>query len=107
MGMQVQERDRVVVVSVQADQCGQLWRTIEPHLDAGKRSFVLDLAGIAFLNSVNIAAIIAAKKKVVGGGGKIALANLGEHVKAVFRVLKLERLFDLELDVAKAAAVAR
>jgi len=105
--MQVQERDRVVVVSVQADQCGQLWRTIEPHLDAGKRSFVLDLSGITFLNSVNIAAIIAARNKVLAGGGKIALANLSEHVKAVFRVLKLDRLFDLDLDVAKAATAAQ
>lgn len=102
--MQIQERDRVIVVSVQADQCGQLWRTIEPLLDAGKHSFVLDLAGIAFLNSVNIAALIAARKKVLGGGGKMALANLSDHVKAVFRVLKLERLFELELDVTKAAA---
>jgi len=105
--MQVQERDRVVVVSVQADQCGQLWRTIEPHLDAGKRSFVLDLSGITFLNSVNIAAIIAARNKVLAGGGKIALANLSEHVKAVFRVLKLDRLFDLDLDAAKAATAAQ
>ena len=104
--MQVQERDRVVVVSVQADLCGQLWRTIEPHLDAGKRSFVLDLGGIPFLNSVNIAAIIAARNKVLAGGGKIALANLGDHVKAVFRVLKLERLFDLELDLPRATAAA-
>lgn len=105
--MQVQERDRVVVVSVQADQCGQLWRTIEPHLDAGKRSFVLDLGGIPFLNSVNIAAIIAARNKILASGAKLTLANLADHVKAVFRVLKLERLFDLDLDLAKAANAAR
>jgi len=104
--MQIQERERVVVVSVaQADHCGQLWRTIEPLLDAGKRSFVIDLTGIGFLNSVSIAAIIAARNKVIAGGGKIALANLGDHVKAVFRVLKLERLFELDLDVARAATL--
>ncbi len=65
---------------------------------------VLDLAQVGFLNSVNIAAIIAVRNKVVGAGGRFAVANLPEQVKAVFRILRLERLFDLDLGVDQAVA---
>ncbi|MBA3709712.1 MAG: STAS domain-containing protein [Planctomycetes bacterium] len=99
--MQVQERDGVVVVTV-VDECSSLWKTLEPFVEAGKRNCVLDLSQVGFLNSVNIAAIIAVRNKVVGAGGKIAVADIKDRVKSIFRVLKLDRLFDLNrtLDTA-------
>jgi len=102
--MQVLERDNAVVVSVQGDQCSALWKTMEPYVAAGKKRYVLDLAQITFLNSVAIAAIISARNKIAGAGAKVALANLGEGIKAVFRILKLERLFNLDLTVDAAVA---
>ena len=96
--MQVTENDSVVVVSVAEDQCSSLWKTVEPYLAMGKKSIVLDFSHVNFLNSVNIAAIISTRNKVVAGGGKVAVAEIKDRVKAVFRVLKLERLFDLNLD---------
>ncbi len=101
--MHIVERDTALVVTV-IDQCGQIWRDLEPLLGGAPRGVVLDLAQVGFLNSVNIAAIIAVRNKVVGTGGRFAVANLPEPVKAVFRILRLERLFDLDLGIDQAVA---
>lgn len=105
--MQVTENDNVVVVSVAEDQCSTLWKTIEPYLGMGKKAIVLDFSHVNFLNSVNIAAIISTRNKVVAGGGKIAVAEIKDRVKAVFRVLKLERLFDLNQDLKSALTAVK
>ncbi len=94
--MIIDERDHVVVVSLAGDQCAGLWKLIEPHLERGRRDFVLEMSHTSFLNSLNIAAIIAARNKVHGAGGRLVLANLADNIKAVFRILKLERLFALD-----------
>lgn len=102
--MQVTENENVVVVTVAEDQCSALWKTVEPYLGMGKKSIVLDFTHVNFLNSVNIAAIISTRNKVVAGGGKVAVAEIKDRVKSVFRVLKLERLFDLNLDLKTASS---
>lgn len=100
--MHVEERGPVVVVTVAGDRCTGLWKIIEPYLDKGSRSFVLDMSKASFLNSMNIAAIIAVRNRVVAVGGRIEVANLADNIKAVFRILRLERLFVLDraLDAA-------
>jgi len=102
--MRVNERDQVTIITFQSEQFVDLWHTVEPLLEKGRRSFVIDFAKVKFLNSFSIAAIIMARNKVVGAGGKLALAELADHVKSVFRILKLERLFQLDLRLEQAIA---
>jgi anti-anti-sigma factor len=94
--MLIDERGHVVVVALAGDQCSGLWKLIEPRLERGQRDFVLEMSHTSFLNSLNIAAIIAARNKVHAAGGRMVLANLADNIKAVFRILKLERLFALD-----------
>lgn len=105
--MRVEERDQVVVITFQAEQFGDLWRTVEPLLEKGKRSFVIDLTPVKFLNSLSIASIITARNKVTAAGGKLALSGLADHVKSVFRILKLERLFQLDLGLDQALTAVK
>jgi len=105
--MVVQDMDGVVVVSLVEDQATGLWKAIEPFIDAGRRHVVLELSQVAFLNSVNIAAIIAARNKVVALEGKVMLADLNDRVKAIFKVLKLERIFELNRSLASAIVAIR
>jgi anti-sigma B factor antagonist len=102
--MQVQEHDGAVVITVIEDQCGGLWKLAEPHLAAGRKRVVLDFSQVGFLNSVNIAAVISTRNKVTAAGGQVVVAEVKERVKAVFRVLKLERLFNLDATLAQALA---
>lgn len=105
--MQIHEHDQVMVVEIVDEQCGLLAKLIEPQLEAGKRSFVFDLAKANFLNSVNIASLIAVRNRIVAAGGRVAVANLADNIKSVFRILKLERLFDLDLSLDAALAKVR
>ena len=103
--MQVSERGAVVVVTVVSGQCLNLWRTIEPFLANGRRAFVLDLSEVEFLNSVNVAAILTARNKVGSSEGELLLAGLSPRMLEVFHALRLERLFDLHLDLPSACAL--
>jgi anti-anti-sigma regulatory factor len=60
-----------------------------------------------FLNSVNIAAIIATRNKIAAERGNVAVCNLTPNIKAVFRILKLERLFNLDLDLDGALSTVK
>ncbi len=105
--MKIHEHDQVIVVDIVEEHCGLLTKLLEPQLDAGRRSFVFDLAGAGFLNSVNIASLISTRNRIVAVGGKVAVANLSDNIKSVFRILKLERLFELDLRLDAALAKVR
>jgi anti-anti-sigma regulatory factor len=105
--MRVHEHGPVVVVDIVDEQCGQLAKLLEPQLEAGRRAFVFDLAQAGFLNSVNIASLISARNRIVALGGRVAVANLTDNIKSVFRILKLERLFELDLQLDAALAKVR
>jgi anti-anti-sigma factor len=105
--MQVDQRDGVLVVTVLEDQCSGLWKILEPLMSGSTKSVVLDFTQVGFLNSVNIAAIISTRNKVVTAGGKLAVAEVKDRVRSVFRVLKLERLFQLELSLEQALATVK
>ena len=100
--MQISDSGSVVVVTVVSGQCQTLWRAIESYHVLGRRSFVLDLSHVDLLNSVNIAAIITVRSKLTATGGKLALAGLKPRMQEIFRVFRLDRLFDLGLDLAAA-----
>ncbi len=102
--LQVLDQDGVNVVTVIETECAQIWSLLQPLIEGGKKSCVLDFSNVNYLNSMSIAAIIGLNKKVAGAGGKLALANLQDNIQSVFRILKLEKLFDLSLDMAGAKA---
>lgn len=105
--MQVAEREQVLVITFQAEHYNELWGILEPHVTAGRRGFVLDCNQVRFLNSLSIAAIITARNKLGQANAKLILAGLADHVKSVFRILKLERLFALDMTVDQAVAAAK
>ncbi|MCS6971173.1 MAG: STAS domain-containing protein, partial [Planctomycetes bacterium] len=61
--MEACERGDAVVVRVDPEDCAALWKTVEPWLMAGKHQIVLDFADVSFINSVNIAHIVAVRQR--------------------------------------------
>lgn len=105
--MQVHEQNQATVIAIVSDECGTLLKLVEPMLEKDCMRYVFDMAHVTFLNSVNIAAIIATRNRIVAAGGKVAVSNLADNIKAVFRILKLERLFDLDSNLEQALAALR
>lgn len=106
-GHTIEQQDGVVVIAVDSGQCTALVTVLEPSLAAGARAFVLNLAGVDYLNSMNIAGLITLRNKLQQKGARMELANVKPQVASILRVLKLERLFALDRDLAAAVAAAK
>ena len=102
MSIEVRIEGDSAIVGVVADDCAGIWPAVEEQLGSAAKHCILDFSAVTYLNSMNIAAIISLHKKVGNAGGKLALACISDNIRSVFRVLKLERMFDLELDLAGA-----
>lgn len=105
--MDVHQHNDITVIGIENDVCQSLLSAVDPLVAAGRLAYVFNMAQANFLNSVNIAAIIATRNKVVAAKGKVAVCNLTPNIKSVFRILKLERLFDLDLDLDGALQAVR
>jgi anti-sigma B factor antagonist len=56
---------------------------------------VLDLGSVQHLESAALASLINLKKKVMGVSGKLRIENLHPDVHEVFRITRLDRVFDI------------
>lgn len=96
----------ILIVQVEPEECGALWRKLEDRL-TDIRGVVLDFSQVGYLNSMNIAAIISLRSKLEREQRHLELAGLSTGLASVFRVLKLERLFNLEQNREQAVSAAR
>ena len=87
-------------IPVRAGQVGAAANRLAGGPPAG--DIVLDVAGVEFVASEELGALIALNRKVRGAGGTLRLVNVGAPVSGVFAVTRLDTL----LDVHRAGAAA-
>jgi len=75
-------------------------------INAGVYDLVLDFSGVEFIDSSGLAAMISTLK-TIGERGALALAAMQTPVNNVFKVTRLNRVFDIHPDVEQAAASVR
>ena len=75
--------------SIDADGAPALSRALEELLVRGDHNLALDFAGISFISSSGIGALIAAVAEHRDEGGDIVLRNVGRAVMDVFTALDL------------------
>jgi anti-sigma B factor antagonist len=113
-GMQVHEEQidaggsPVTVVTVEgfvdASTVGDLRDTLERLVREGRQRFVIGLAGVPFMDSSGLAALVQTFKRVRIGEGDVRIAGLQDEVLRVFQLVRLDRVFDLYPDAAAAVA---
>jgi len=64
-------------------------------LDLKAQSVVVNLSGVAYVDSSGLATLVEAHQKLKGVGGKLKLSSLTPKVKSLFEMTKLEKLFDI------------
>jgi anti-sigma B factor antagonist len=94
----------VVIVSGEMDagNSAQLGEELDRLLTEGTRKLVIDLAKVGFVNSSGLATLVRYYKRAHSNCGDISLAALQPPVRQVFQLTRLDRVFDLQPDVAKA-----
>jgi anti-anti-sigma factor len=78
----------------------------EAHLRSGGRPFlVVDLLGVAYALSTALSQFVTLQRLARSQGGEIIFCNLDPMVREVFRISKLENIFEFASD--RPAALAR
>ncbi|MGA0540514.1 STAS domain-containing protein [Neotabrizicola sp. VNH66] len=70
-------------------------------VEAGHNLLVIDFAPVSFVDSSGVGALVGLLKRV-GNRGEIALCGLNESVLQLFRITRMDRVFSLQPDTARA-----
>jgi anti-sigma B factor antagonist len=97
--IQHEQRGRVPLLRV----CGEvdlytaprLKEAILAALNGTVSSLALDLSGVDFLDSTGLQVLMSAKKRTAERGGEVYVLGVRDHVRRVFILLGLERIFSL------------
>jgi anti-sigma B factor antagonist len=68
---------------------------------------VVDLAGVAYMDSSGVATLVEGLQASRGYGGVFRLAGLGEAVRQVFKFAKLDKVFEIYPDTQGALGAPR
>ncbi len=108
VSFKIQRDTGIAIISVLETECGSLWEAIAPLVsEEARKAIVLDFSKVAYLNSMNIASIISLRNKLLSQDVGLLLANVQGNIQSVFRILKLERLFNLDLNLEQAVTAAK
>jgi len=104
----VEKEKDVVVVTVEGDldssSAPDLRAKFEELIRQRENQYVIDLTGVPFMDSSGIAALVNLFKRVRIGAGDVKLCGLQEEVKKVFKLTRLDRVFDIFDTRAEAVA---
>lgn len=75
-------------------------------VDAGERSIVVDLDGVAFLDSTGLGVLVGGLRRLRTLGGELKLACANRRILSVLEVTGLDRVFPTYASVDDAVAVA-
>ncbi len=59
-------------------------------------SKTIDLTRLEYISSVGIGVLISTQKRLSLSGKKLKLVNAKDQIKAVFRIVGLDRIFEME-----------
>lgn len=98
----------VIAVRGQADlhTAPELRAAITAALDRGASGLVIDLSDATFVDSMTLGVLLGAVKRLRPRGGKVAVVCVSPHIRRIFEITLLDRVFALHetLDAARAAA---
>lgn len=100
----------VVVIAVhgQADlhTAPELRNAIGTALDDGARSLVIDLSEATFIDSMTLGVLLGAVKRLRPTGGKVTIVCVDPHIRRIFEITLLDRVFSLHASRDEARAMA-
>ncbi|HYN97331.1 MAG TPA: STAS domain-containing protein [Pilimelia sp.] len=84
----------------------QLREELQRLIDAGDRDVVVDMAGVGFMDSSALGALVVMYKALRDVGGRLRLAAVQPAVLSLLKVTSVDRVIDIYDDVRAAEAAA-
>jgi len=69
---------------------------------AGRINMILDFRNVRFLSSAVLGLLIRVSKKIYESGGSLKLCNIDRKIQEVFKITRLNRIFDIYRDLDSA-----
>lgn len=69
---------------------------------AGRINMILDFRNVRFLSSAVLGLLVRVSKKIYESGGSLKLCNIDRKIQEVFRITRLNRIFDIYRDLDSA-----
>ena len=97
------DRDPPTVLPLKGEIDLHVFPEITASLDAliekKPKRLVVDVSGVTYIDSAGLAALIVAMQKVEAYGGQFSLAGSQAHVRSIFKMSRLDRIFRIFPDV--------
>lgn len=84
----------------------QVRNNINTRLEEGQTQIAMDLAGVEFIDSSGLAALISGQKKAAEASGSLVLVSPTEPVKRALSVTGLDKIFKVYGSLDEAAPVS-
>ncbi|MGI5939480.1 MAG: STAS domain-containing protein [Thermoleophilia bacterium] len=79
---------------IDASNATEFKQAMNDWIDAGHRKFVINLEVVDFIDSSGLGAIISSLRKI-GSGGDLVICGVKETVMSLFRLTRMNRVFDI------------
>jgi len=73
-------------------------------IEKGNRNLILDLHGIAFIDSAGLGTLVSCLRRCTAEGGDLRLAAVPAFCRSIFELTRLTRVFDVFEDEEQAMA---
>jgi anti-anti-sigma factor len=92
--------DHIIIIEasgrlVSGDEATQLRDLVKRLTSEGERFFVLNVAGISYMDSSGLGLLLSIYATVRGRGGDVKLVNVGDRVKDLLQMTKLSEVFQI------------
>ena len=89
---------------VAGESCAQLRDLVKRLTAEGGRSFVLNMAGVSYMDSSGLGLLLSIYSTVLQQGGNVKLVSIADRVKDLFKMTKLTEVFQIYEDENRALA---
>ena len=108
MDIQVTQTGGVTLVVPTGDldmgTADQMKRTLSDLIEKGQSKLVMDLTGVAYVDSSGLGALVALMKQARAVGGNLKLCGLQEDVRSIFEMTRLIKVMAVHSDRQEAVA---
>ena len=84
----------------------ELRTAITNAIDGGAKGLVVDLSEATFIDSMTLGVLLGAVKRLRPTGGKVAIVCVDPHIRRIFEITLLDKVFSIHADRDAASAVA-
>jgi anti-sigma B factor antagonist len=81
-----------------------LRQELKDVVDAGHKRIILNLAGVDYVDSAGLGALVAGASSIRRAGGDLKLANLTDRIRGLMQITRLSTLFEVHDSLEKACS---